>query len=472
MKNPNFLNQLSGLLQRIRPTTHKLTVLLFTVGLGLSVTLYACQSSAQKEITLCFAVHENELTDWKQLTNKFNDDNKGKIKIKLWGVSGGSSQLKDLYSRSLKNTGKDYDTNRECNENSKYDLIYTDIVWLPEFAKNLLPLDEDFKEGELQDFLKTEIDNGKYPPENNPNKTSPQLYRIPFRTDVGVLYYHKELLGKEKVPTTFNELLRIATDIRKKRQNVQYLWQADKEGLVAMFVEVLDAYRGFWIKGEEVGLGNSEAINAVKFLTRTIREKISLRLVSKDNVSVYVPDEEKAKQKFLEGNSAFFRSWPGVWADAQNPDNKESKVQGKIGIALVPGGKGCHGGWGLAIANKIDKEHLDKEHQKAAIKAVKFLTSRESQLLFTLSHGSVPSRKDLFFDRLIVGKYRHYPQLFNMVNKTVSRPRLARYDKVSKILQENLAKALKADKDEKVSKIMKKAAEDTEKCLKREGQCN
>jgi multiple sugar transport system substrate-binding protein len=157
-----------------------------------------------------------------------------------------------------------------------------------------------------------------------------------------------------------------------------------------------------------------------------------------------------------------------VWAEAQNPDNTESQVQGKIGIAPVPGGQGCHGGWGLAIAKNIDKEH-----QKAAIKAVKFLTSRESQLLFTLSHGSVPTRKDLFFDRLIVGKYRHYPQLFNMVNKTVSRPRLARYDKVSNILQESLQKAFNTKiKDDGVEGIMKKASEDTKKCLKREGQCD
>jgi multiple sugar transport system substrate-binding protein len=469
MKNPNFLNQLSGLLQRIRPRTHKLTVPLFAVALGLSVTLYACQSSAQKEITLCFAVFKNEIKDWEQLTKKFNHDNEGKIKIGLHGKSSKPSELKELYSSSFKNTDKDYDTNRECNEKSKYDLIYTDIVWLPEFAQYLLPLDEDFKEGELQDFLKTEIDNGKYAPENNPHKTSSKLYRIPFRTDVGVLYYNKDLLGKEKVPTTFDELLTISKNKLTNPNPVGYgyLWPGEEEGLVAMFVEVLNEKHGFWIDKDngKVRLGEPNAIKAVEFLRRTIKEGISPPYKESKN-------EETAKQKFLEGNSAFFRSWPGVWAEAQNPDNKESKVQGKIGIAPVPGGKGCHGGWGLAIANKIDKEHLDKEHQKAAIKAVKFLTSRESQLLFTLSHGSVPSRKDLFFDRLIVGKYRHYPQLFNMVNKTVSRPRLARYDKVSKILQENLAKALKADKDEKVSKIMKKAAEDTEKCLKREGQCN
>ena len=87
MKNPNFLNQLSGLLQRIRPRTHKLTVPLFAVALGLSVTLYACQSSAQKEITLCFAVFKNEIKDWEQLTKKFNHDNEGKIKIGLHGKS-------------------------------------------------------------------------------------------------------------------------------------------------------------------------------------------------------------------------------------------------------------------------------------------------------------------------------------------------------------------------------------------------
>jgi multiple sugar transport system substrate-binding protein len=458
MKNPNFLNQLSGLLQRIRPTTHKLTVPLFTVALGLSVTLYACQSSAQREITLCFAVpggEIREITDWEQLTKKFNNDNEGKIKIELNPST--PEKLKGNYSRSLKElSAKTKNTKCSNEKDIRYDLVYTDIIWVPEFAQYLLPLDKHFKEGELQDFLKTEIDNGKYAPENNPHKTSPKLYRIPFRTDVGVLYYHKELLGKEKVPTTFNELLRIATDISGKSNDVQYLWQADGEGLVAMFVEVLDYYSGFWIKeNNEVGLHKDEAIKAVEFLRKTIKQEISFSL---GDTQTSNSDEQLAKKKFLKGNSAFLRSWPGVWAEAQNPENQDSEVQGRIGIAPVIGGKGCHGGWGLAIAKNIDKER-----QEAAIKAVKFLTSRESQLLFTLSHGSVPSRKDLFFDRLIVGKYRHYPQLFNMVNKTVSRPRLARYDKVSKILQENLAKALKADKDENVSKIMEEAAKETRK---------
>ena len=447
MKNPNFLNQLSGLLQRIRPRTHKLTVPLFTVALGLSVTLYACQSSAQREITLCFAVHNSE--NWEQLTEKFNNDNKGEIEIKFHSVPEGED-LKSLYLKSLSFNKPDSNGNKECNEHSKYHLVYTDIIWLPEFAhkKYLLPLDKEFEEGELQDFLQTEIDNGKY---------KSKLYRIPFRTDVGVLYYNKDLLGKEKVPTTFQNLLTTANKVYKQNQQelfAGYLWQADKEGLVAMFVEVLYAYDGFWIKENGVGLGNSEAIDAVKFLKKTINNKIS-----PDIKHDY--DEGRTKKRFLEGDSVFFRSWPGVWAEAQNLHNLDSKVQGRIGIAPVVGGKGCHGGWGLAIANNIEKER-----QKAAIKVVKFLTSRESQLLFTLSHASVPTRKDLFFDPLIVKKYSHYPELFTMMQKMVSRPRLARYEEVSEILQKSLQDALDTKtKDDAVEGIMKKASEETKKCL-------
>jgi multiple sugar transport system substrate-binding protein len=459
MKNPNFLNQLSGLLQRIRPTTHKLTVPLFTVALGLSVTLYACQSSAQREITLCFAVpggEIREITDWEQLTKKFNNDNEGKIKIELNPST--PEKLKGNYSRSLKElSAKTKNTKCSNEKDIRYDLVYTDIIWVPEFAQYLLPLDKHFKEGELQDFLKTEIDNGKY---------KSKLYRIPFRTDVGVLYYNKDLLGKEKVPTTFKDLLDIAIKIKaKKERKIQYLWQADEEGLVAMFVEVLDYYSGFWIKeNNEVGLHKDEAIKAVEFLRKTIKQEISFSL---GDTQTSNSDEQLAKKKFLKGNSAFLRSWPGVWAEAQNPENQDSEVQGRIGIAPVIGGKGCHGGWGLAIA-----KNLDKERQEAAIKAVKFLTSRESQLLFTLSHGSVPTRKDLFFDPLIVSRYSHYPELFKMVNKTVSRPRLARYERVSNILQKSLQKAFNTEtKNNEVESIMKTASEDTKKCLNNETQC-
>ncbi|MEY3255779.1 MAG: hypothetical protein RLZZ29_910, partial [Cyanobacteriota bacterium] len=150
MKNPNFLNQLSGLLQRITPTTHKLTVPLFTVALGLSVTLYACQSSAQKEITLCFAVPGgngpgNETPDWEQLTKKFNNDNEGKIKIEL-NKKSTSEKLKNNYLSSFKRSEKTKNTDCQVKD-IHYDLVYTDIIWLPEFAYQnyLLPLDKHFK---------------------------------------------------------------------------------------------------------------------------------------------------------------------------------------------------------------------------------------------------------------------------------------------------------------------------------------
>lgn len=458
MKNPNFLNQLSGLLQRITPTTHKLTVPLFTVALGLSVTLYACQSSAQKEITLCFAVPQGELTDWEQLTEKFNNDNKGKIKIELNKKSTSESEkltpekLKNNYSSSLKRSEKTKNTN--CSEKDiHYDLVYTDIIWLPEFAKYLLPLDKHFKKEELEkDFLQTEIEHGQYPPREDSSKTKDQtqLYRIPFRTDVGVLYYNKELLGKKKVPTTPEDLIKTALILMGKKK-YGYLWQANEEGLVAMFVEVLHAHDGFWIrKNNEVGLDKDGAIEAVKFLRKTIKDSIS------DNKFT---DEYQAIKDFKQGRSVFLRNWPAAWAQFQGED---SDVKDRIGIAPVIGGQGCHGGWGLAIAKNIGKER-----QEAAIKAVKFLTSRQSQFLFTLSHGSVPTRKDLFSDTSIVRRYSHYPELFNMVDKVdkmVSRPRLAKYEKVSKILQKYLSDALQPNSND-VKKLMEEASKKTKECL-------
>ena len=59
-----------------------------------------------------------------------------------------------------------------------------------------------------------------------------------------------------------------------------------------------------------------------------------------------------------------------------------------------------------------------------------------------------------------------------MVNKTVSRPRLARYERVSNILQKSLQKAFNTEtKNNEVESIMKTASEDTKKCLNNETQC-
>jgi multiple sugar transport system substrate-binding protein len=298
-----------------------------------------------------------------------------------------------------------------------------DIIWVPKFAKAglLRDLSDRISNEELAKFLPSDVDGGRY---------EGKLYRIPLRSDVGMLYYRKDLL--EEPPETFEQLLQMARTLQKQRA-IQwgYVWPGQQyEGLAATFVEILQGYGGFWINSitREVGLDRPEAVEVVEFLRGTIEQGISPR-----DVTGY--QEEQAHNLFLQGKAVFLRDWPNVWALA-----KDSPVRGKIAIKPMvhaPGNSSgaCKGGWGFGIAAKT-------RHPEAAWKAIKFFTSAAAERQLVLETGYLPSRRSLFIDPQIVGRYSHFPKLLEVIENSVLRPLIPQYDQASEILQRYLSDAL------------------------------
>lgn len=95
--------------------------------------------------------------------------------------------------------------------NPRYDIVYTDTVWLAQFAARdfLLDLSERISAEELNKFLPETIEVGSY---------KGKLYRLPLRSDVGVLYYRRDLLDGAGflLPETFNELKEISENLQSK----------------------------------------------------------------------------------------------------------------------------------------------------------------------------------------------------------------------------------------------------------------
>ncbi|HEY9663601.1 MAG TPA: extracellular solute-binding protein [Allocoleopsis sp.] len=62
-----------------------------------------------------------------------------------------------------------------------------DIVWLPKFAAAgwLMDLIDRIPAAEVADFFPADLEGGRY---------EGRLYRLPYRTDAGLLYYRKDLL--------------------------------------------------------------------------------------------------------------------------------------------------------------------------------------------------------------------------------------------------------------------------------------
>ncbi len=226
-----------------------------------------------KKVPLSIFLPAIQAPYWKELIKDFENKNPN-ITIKVYEVTDQSNLAEDIYTKKSGNKLL-----------KKYDLVFMDIIWVSELAKQGLLVnlkqymssEEEFKELEA-DFLPNDWKGGLYKNE---------LYRIPFYSDVGVLFYRKDLLAKVKgrPPKTFDDLIEISQELQKKYPNLNlssYLWPGQQhEGLVAMFVEVLAGYGGNWIDDkDQVGLDKDQAFRAVKFLHDTIKNGISPREVT------------------------------------------------------------------------------------------------------------------------------------------------------------------------------------------------
>ncbi|MEW5860497.1 MAG: ABC transporter substrate-binding protein [Cyanobacteriota bacterium] len=392
-------------------------------------------------VNLTLVIPASDATYWSSLTNDFEAKNQD-IRISLVEVKNRQGDLTEKL--------KEFHTLNFRAGNS-YDLIYMDIIWVSEFADQgwLMNLSDRISSKELAEFIKSDVTAGRY---------NSGLYRIPFSSDIGLLYYRKDLLEKAgyQPPETFQELLQISQTLQKQGSvKWGYLWQGrEYEGLSAMFVEVLHGYGGFWINPAtyEVGLDRPEAIAAVRFLLSTIEKNVS-------PAAVISYSEDESLAEFQQGNAVFLRGWPDRWATL---NAKDSPIRGKVGIQPIRlhaqghSGGGCNGSWGLGIAQT-------SKHPDQAWKAIKYLTNAQAQRQFILETPHLPSRKTLFSDSKLVKKYPHFQQLSTAVQSSVLRPPIPEYAPASEILQRHLHETL--SKQRSPEQAMKAAAVETRKLL-------
>jgi multiple sugar transport system substrate-binding protein len=394
---------------------------------------------SQQPVQVSILMQALERAQWEPIVERFEDENPD-IDLEIVEGPNATNLVEDLYTSAF------------LLGDSIYDLVYMDIVWTPKFAAAgwLEPLDDRISDEELSAFLEGDIEGGRY---------NGQLYRMPFRSDAGMLYYRQDLLEENgfEPPETTQELIEISQTLQEQGDvEWGYVWQGRQyEGLAAVFVEVLEGHGGFWVNPdtEEVGLDEPEAIAALEFLTNTIDQGIS-----PTGVTTY--QEEEARRFFQNGRTVFMRNWPYVWPLANQDD---SAVQGKIAIKPMvhePGfdSGACQGGWGLALVK-------DSPHKEEAWRVIEFMTSESVQKQFILDTAYVPSRRSLFNDPDIVAKYSHYPDLLEVQEQSVLRPPIAQYAQASDILQRNLSSALTGRLSPQ--EAMERAANETRRLLGR-----
>jgi len=357
----------------------------------------------------------SEQAVWQPVARSFEAAHPG-VRVEIVEGPQSTNLREDLYTASL------------LARDPTFDLVYMDVTWTSKFASAgwLRPLDA-FEGFEPDRFLSAAVEAGRY---------RGHAYRIPIRTDVGVLYYRADWLEASGLdpPQTFDDLKRIAGALQHPPERWGFVWQGKQyEGLVCDFLEVLHGFGGFWVDPAtlEVGLDRDEAIAALRFMQSCLGPDP----ISPPGVATY--QEEESRRLFHDGRAVFLRNWPYVWRLAQADD---SPLRGKVGVmAMVHAASGTSagtlGGWGLGISSFSREPEL-------AFDFILHATTLESQRALCRETGYAPALRAAYDDSTLRAANPFLGRLLAIHSQAVARPTVARYALVSDILQRHLSAAL------------------------------
>jgi trehalose/maltose transport system substrate-binding protein len=297
------------------------------------------------------------------------------------------------------------------NGDSRTDVYQIDVIWPGLLAKHFVDLKQYINQEDIERHFPMIVAN---------NTIDGRLVGMPWFTDVGLLYYRKDLLEKYglPVPQDWSELADIALYIQtRERQANPELWGyvfqgAAYEGLTCNALEWIAAYGGGTVVGADgaITIHNPQAVMAIARAASWIDTAAPPRVLSFS--------EEDARQMFQLGNAVFMRNWVYAWALV---NGKDSPVAGKVGVAPLPRGgiKGASastlGGWQLAVSKY-------SRNPAVAADLVRYLTSEAVQKQRAIAGSYAPTILPLYDDPEIVAVNPFFAELRPILKNAVARP--------------------------------------------------
>ncbi|PTY78977.1 ABC transporter substrate-binding protein [Heyndrickxia sporothermodurans] len=400
------------------------------VAMSLSLALGACSSkdastgktdgkSKEKDekVTIVYARGKDVTKGTTKIVEAFEKAHPN-IKVKFDEKPADSGQQHDAYITAF--NGK----------SSEIDVFDMDVVWPAEFAQAdyVLPLDRFIQQDgiDLNEYNQGALSAAQF---------NGKQWALPKFIDAGLLFYRTDLVKKDEVPKTWDELLASAKEKKGKGgTKFGYIMQAKQyEGLVCNAIEFVAAYGGKFINEKnEVVINSPEAIKGLKKLVEVATSK-----VVPGNVTTFT--EIESDQAFIEGQTPYLRNWPYEYASAN--DAEKSKIAGKVAIAPLPAGDAgsaaALGGW-MAGINKYSK------HPKEAWEFLKFMAGAEGQKIDAIYGGHAPTITKLFEDKEILDANPTFADKnFQAgLNAAVARPVAPNYQEISEIIQIQVSKAI------------------------------
>jgi multiple sugar transport system substrate-binding protein len=394
------------------------------VAVGLSSTaavslLEACGGTSNSSTgsgqtaNINFAVKDQNGV-WAGLVNTFNAQNNGVHVTYNSNFPNDTGQQLTILTTMLRARG------------SALDVMQMDIIWPPEFGAQgwTVPLDNKFPSSDRANYLPGPLAGCTY---------NGKLWAAPVFTDVGVIYYRKDIISTP--PNSWDEMKTMAKAASPSKTKTGYLWQgAQYEGLVCNFVEVLYGYGGNVIdpnNPKNIIVNSPEGVAALTQMVSWVGS------ISPSAITTYM--EETARSSWQNGDSAFMRNWPYAYVLGNDPAT--SKVAGKFDIhPMLYGGSNTTGhsnigGWQHGI-NAFSK------NPDAAWKFIQYMISPPSQKTLATQLSLLATLKSIYTDPDVLKANPFFAKVPAIVQNGLPRPVSPFYPDITQAIQLRVHSAL------------------------------
>jgi arabinogalactan oligomer/maltooligosaccharide transport system substrate-binding protein len=312
----------------------------------------------------------NEAPTYKALVKKFEKANPD-IKVKYVNVPFDQAQNK-------------FDT--AAGSKGAPDVLRAEVGWTPAFAKQgyLLPLDGTEALADQGKFQSSLIKQAQY---------EGKTYGVPLVTDTLALVYNKSLFQKAGIdtpPTTWAELKSDAAKVKDKT-GVDGYWGSTQGYYAEPFLygegtDTVDAAK------KKITVKSAAAVDGFKQWQGLFDGK---GLHKADTTADAYAHQQDA---FASGKVAAIIQGP--WEITNFYKGTAFKAKENLGIVPVPAGSTGKAAAPTGGHNLSVYAGSDQAHQKAALKFVRFMTSKAAQEDIALHNSTLPTREDAYTSKV------------------------------------------------------------------------